>query len=190
MTGNTNPPKGSPPPHFIVIVPGYMGSQLRDKKTGEIVWLDFPGMLKNPLKVGEAITNMLEKMKYPNSDLEPAGIVNQVLVAPPLFKQEQYIRLAQKLAEWGYKIDPEEPNPGDACAYTLSYDWRQDNRISGRQLGEFVTQLEMKHPGAEAVDWALKRRYHLALVHSEEVVRIMWGVCFTWLHRGMVHRRH
>ena len=150
MTGNTNPPKGSPPPHFIVIVPGYMGSQLRDKKTGEIVWLDFPGMLKNPLKVGEAITNMLEKMKYPNSDLEPAGIVNQVLVAPPLFKQEQYIRLAQKLAEWGYKIDPEAPNPGDACAYTLSYDWRQDNRISGRQLGEFVTQLEMKHPGAEA----------------------------------------
>jgi pimeloyl-ACP methyl ester carboxylesterase len=150
MTGNTNPPHGGPPPHFIIIVPGYMGSQLRDKKTGEIVWLDFPGLLKNPLKVGEAITNMLDKMKYPNPDLEPAGIVNQVLVAPPLFKQEQYIRLAEKLAEWGYKIDPEAPDPGDACAYTFSYVWRQDNRISGRQLGEFVKKIEKKHPGAEA----------------------------------------
>jgi pimeloyl-ACP methyl ester carboxylesterase len=150
MTGFTNPPQGGPPLHFIIIVPGYMGSLLKDKNTGDIVWLDFPGLLKNPLKIGDAITNMLDKMSYPNPDLEPAGIVNQVLVAPPLFKQEQYIRLAEKLAQWGYKIDPEAPNPADLCAYTFSYDWRQDNRISGRQLGEFVTQLEKRHPGAKA----------------------------------------
>ncbi len=150
MTGNTNPPQGGVPPHFIVIVPGYMGSLLKDKHTGEIVWLDFPGLLKNPLKIGDAITNMLDKMIYPNPDLEPAGILNQVLVAPPLFKQEQYIRLAEKLAEWGYKIDPEAPKASNLCAYTFSYDWRQDNRISGRQLGGFVAQLEKRHPGAKA----------------------------------------
>jgi pimeloyl-ACP methyl ester carboxylesterase len=150
MPGNSDSLHNGIPPHFLVIVPGYMGSQLRDKNTGEIVWIDFPGLLKNPLKVGEAITTMLEKMKYPNPDLEPAGIVNQVLVAPPLFKQEQYIRLAEKLKEWGYKIDPTAPNPGDACAYTFSYDWRQDNRISARELGEFIQKLVKKHPGAKA----------------------------------------
>ncbi len=36
------------PKHFIVIVPGYMGSLLRDKKKGDIVWLDVAGLLKNP----------------------------------------------------------------------------------------------------------------------------------------------
>jgi pimeloyl-ACP methyl ester carboxylesterase len=153
MTNNIHPPYGGPPPHFIVIVPGYMGSLLKDKRTGEIVWLDLPGLVKKLPNIDDAIKNILDKMHYPNPDLEPAGILNQVLIAPPLFKQEQYIRLAEKLAKWGYKIDPKAPKPDDLCAYTFSYDWRQDNRISGRQLGEFVTQLEMRHPGAKA--WLL-----------------------------------
>ena len=28
-------------PHFVVFVPGYLGSRLRDKTTDQIVWGDF-----------------------------------------------------------------------------------------------------------------------------------------------------
>ena len=29
------------PSHFIVFVPGYMGSQLKERDSDKIVWLDF-----------------------------------------------------------------------------------------------------------------------------------------------------
>ena len=90
-----------PPRHFVVIVPGYMGSLLRDKKTGQTVWIDFPALLKNPLKIGSAIDEMLQKMAYPNEDLEPAGIMNQVLIVPPFAKQEHYGRLLDEFKAWG-----------------------------------------------------------------------------------------
>jgi pimeloyl-ACP methyl ester carboxylesterase len=138
------------PSHFIVIVPGYMGSKLRDRNTGEIVWLDIPGLLQNPFKIGDAIDTMLKKMSYPNDDLEPAGILDDVLIAPPWVKQEQYGRLIEKLREWKYKIDPQDIRPGDLAAYTFSYDWRQDNRISARQLGRAIEGWQQRHPGAKA----------------------------------------
>ena len=156
MPANTGTTQNTPQPHFIVVVPGYMGSLLRDKTTGEIVWLDFPNLLKNPFAIGAALENLLDKLKYPppgsniKNNLEPAGIINQVLVVPPLFKQEQYIRLLDKLQEWGYQVDPANPKPTDLCVYTFSYDWRQDNRISGKQLGEFIKKKEAAHPGAKA----------------------------------------
>ncbi len=152
MPDQTGSVQTTPEPHFIVIVPGYMGSMLRDKTTKEIVWIDFPSLLKNPLAIGQAIDNLLTKMIYDpaNNNLEPAGIVKDVLIVPPLFKQEQYSRLLDKLTEWGYKVDPQNPQPSDLCAYTFSYDWRQDNRISGRQLGDFVQTMQQRHHGAKA----------------------------------------
>lgn len=143
-------PPSSPPPHFIVIVPGYMGSKLRDKKTGEIVWLDIPGLLRNPLKIGKAIDSMLEKMAYPNDDLEPAGILDQVLFVPPWAKQEHYGRLLNALANMGYQIEPEQPTAGSTAVYTFPYDWRQDNSISAQQLGEAVAGWRKRHNGAKA----------------------------------------
>ena len=137
-------------PHFIVIVPGYMGSLLRDKNTGEIIWIDFPSLLKNPFNIGQAIDELVDKMVYPNDDLEPAGIMNQILFVPPWAKQEHYGRLLEQLEKWGYQIDPADPAPEDLAAYTFSYDWRQDNRLSARQLGRAVEGWRAKHPGAKA----------------------------------------
>jgi pimeloyl-ACP methyl ester carboxylesterase len=139
------------PPHFIVLVPGYMGSQLRDRQTGEMVWIDFPSLLKNPLGMGTSIDRLLEHMAYPNDALEPAGIVNDVLFVPPWAKQEQYGRLTQKLGEWGYQIDPPNPQPDQLAAYTFAYDWRQDNRISARQLARAVGNWRDRHNGAKAI---------------------------------------
>ena len=83
------------PKHFIVIVPGYMGSKLRDKKTKELVWVDFGSIPPNPLKWKGWIDRMFEKMVYP-SDLEPAGIVEEILFLPPWIKAEHYGRLIEE----------------------------------------------------------------------------------------------
>ncbi len=138
------------PKHFIVIVPGYMGSLLRDKKKGDIVWLDLPGLLKNPFKTGQAIDDMLARMVYPNDDLEPAGMMNEVLLIPPWAKQEHYGRLIEHLKHWGYAVDPNEPMGDVSAVYSFSYDWRQDNRRSAQQLGEAIDHWRTIHPGAEA----------------------------------------
>lgn len=138
------------PPHFIVIVPGYMGSMLRDKSTGEIVWVDFRGLLRNPFKIGQAIDTLLEKMAYPNENIEPAGIMNEVLFVPPWAKQEHYGRLLEKLELWDYQVDPVDPHPSAKAVYTFPYDWRQDNRISARQLGAAIERWSKRHNGAKA----------------------------------------
>jgi pimeloyl-ACP methyl ester carboxylesterase len=128
-----------------------MGSQLRDRHTGEMVWLDFPSFLRNPFGLAGAIDRLLERMVYPNPDLEPAGIVNQVLFIPPWAKQEHYGRLLAKLQQWRYQIDPESPQPDDRAVYTFAYDWRQDNRLSGRQLGQAIERWRELHNGAKAI---------------------------------------
>jgi pimeloyl-ACP methyl ester carboxylesterase len=138
-----------PPPHFIVIVPGYMGSLLRDKTTGEIVWVDFSSIPKNPLRWQAWIDSLFDRMAYPNENLEPAGIVEDVIFAPPWIKMEQYSRLVNALQMMGYRGDPALPE-AERNLYTFSYDWRQDNRISARQLGEAVRRWSELHGGAEA----------------------------------------
>ncbi len=151
MSNGPNGGEDGPPPHFIVIVPGYMGSILRDRQTGEVVWIDVPELLKKVLLGGRrAVDAFLEKMAYPNPNLVADGIVNEVLVVEPFFKLEQYGRLLEELEQWGYQIEPDDPAPTDSCVYTFPYDWRQDNRISARQLGEAVEGWRQRHPGAEA----------------------------------------
>ncbi len=140
----------NPPPHFIVFVPGYMGSRLRNRRTGELVWLDIPGLLRNPFDIPGALERMFDQMRYPNDDLIPDGIVDEVLFLPPLFKQEQYGRMLDALARMGYNTSG-NPVAGELAAYTFAYDWRQDNRISARQLGQFIEDLEGQHPDAKAV---------------------------------------
>ena len=136
--------------HFIVVIPGYMGSLLKDKTTDKIVWLDIPGLLKDPFHIASGIDEMLEKMTYPNDDIVPAGIMDQLLFVPPWVKQEQYGRLTDKLSGWGYDVDPADPAPDDLVAYTFPYDWRQDNRLSARQLGEAILKWRERHDGAKA----------------------------------------
>jgi pimeloyl-ACP methyl ester carboxylesterase len=145
-----NPPLAQePPPHFVVIVPGYMGSKLRNKTTSEIVWVDFQTLPLSPLGWAGWVDNLFDQMAYPNDNLEPAGIMEEVLFVPPWAKQEHYGRLIEALEAIGYVGDPSLPE-SERNLYTFSYDWRQDNRISGRELGQAVERWAALHPGAKA----------------------------------------
>lgn len=136
------------PPHFLVIVPGYMGSKLRDRTTGKTAWVDFQSIPRNPLQWDDWIDNLLETLTYPNENLEPAGVMDEVIFVPPWAKQEHYSRLVDALQRLGYTLGPDAES--EPAVYTFPYDWRQDNRISARQLGEAIDRWRTQHPGAEA----------------------------------------
>jgi pimeloyl-ACP methyl ester carboxylesterase len=138
------------PPHFVVIVPGYMGSKLRDKTTGKVIWIDLGAIPTNPLKWKDWVDYLFEAMTYPNDNLEPAGIVDEVLFLPPWVKQEEYGRLIEALEGMGYQADPSRYSEEELDVYTFAYDWRQDNRISARQLGEAIERWSAYNPGAQA----------------------------------------
>jgi pimeloyl-ACP methyl ester carboxylesterase len=137
------------PPHFLVVVPGMMGSKLRDRRTGKLVWLDFDDFPLNPFEWDDWIENLFGQMTYPNENLEPAGIMDRVMFMSPWAKQEQYSRLLEALETMGYCFDPAVPEE-QRNAYTFAYDWRQDIRISGRQLGDAIERWHVLHNGAPA----------------------------------------
>jgi pimeloyl-ACP methyl ester carboxylesterase len=144
-----NDAEGSIPPHFLVVVPGMMGSKLRDRRTGKLVWLDFDDFPINPFEWDDWIENLFGQMTYPNENLEPAGIMDRVMFMSPWAKQEQYSRLLEALETMGYCFDPSIPEE-ERNAYTFAYDWRQDIRISGRLLGDAIERWHVLHNGAPA----------------------------------------
>jgi pimeloyl-ACP methyl ester carboxylesterase len=145
---------GGIPPHFIVFVPGIMGSKLRDRTTGEIVWVDFSSFpVLNPLEWDKWLSHLLDTMAYPNDHLEPAGIMDEVIFVPPWVKQEAYGRLLTELEGMGYHADPARHSEQDLNVHSFAYDWRQDNRLSARQLGKAIDHWRMFHPGSQV--WIL-----------------------------------
>lgn len=138
------------PPHFLVIVPGYMGSTLRDRNTGQTVWVDFSSAPVNPLRWDDWIAGLIQSMNWPNDAIEATGILNDVVVVLPWAKQEQYGRLFVALEQMGYRADPARHAERERNVYAFPYDWRQDNRISARQLAEAIERWRDYHPGAQA----------------------------------------
>lgn len=145
---------GGIPPHFIVFIPGIMGSKLRDRTTGKIVWVDFSSFpILNPIEWDKWLGHLLDTMAYPNGNLELAGITDEVIFVPPWVKQEAYGRLLTALEEMGYLVDPAKHPVRDLNVHAFAYDWRQDNRLSARQLSAAIDRWRSPHPGAEV--WIL-----------------------------------
>jgi pSer/pThr/pTyr-binding forkhead associated (FHA) protein len=111
----------------VIFVPGLMGSELW--LGNERVWPNVKTMFTNP-----------ELFKYPSEvPLEPRSIVDELVIVPNLIKQDQYNRLGDYLVEeLNYKrgID----------FFEFPYDWRQDVRISARQLGTLIEGISSTQP--------------------------------------------
>lgn len=147
------------PNHFLVIVPGYMGSKLRHRDTKEILWANTSSIPLLPFYWKSWLSNLLTSLEYPNPDLEPCGIMDDVVFIPPWAKLENYERLVKKLQSIGYRVsmeqcfgyDGDQP-PFDESklnVYSFAYDWRQDNRLSARQLGAAIDRWREYHPDAQ-----------------------------------------
>lgn len=116
-----------PERHPVVFAPGIMGSELWLGK--ERIWPNLKLLFKEP-----------EFLKYPGiKGIEPRGILQEVVVVPNLIKLEQYSQLGDYLVEdLGYTRGKD--------FFEFAYDWRQDIRITAKQLSQFVDALPVKGP--------------------------------------------
>jgi pSer/pThr/pTyr-binding forkhead associated (FHA) protein len=112
---------------IVVFVPGLMGSELW--LGNERIWPNVKTIFSNP-----------EIFMYPSKiPLEPRNIVDQIVIIPNLIKQDQYNRLGDYLVEeLNYRRGVD--------FYEFPYDWRQDVRISARQLALLVDSLPKDQP--------------------------------------------
>jgi pSer/pThr/pTyr-binding forkhead associated (FHA) protein len=111
----------------VVFVPGMMGSELW--LGNERIWPNVKYLFKNS-----------DLYQYPSkTPLDPRAIVDQVVIVPNLIKLDQYNRLGDYLTEeLGYERGKD--------FFEFPYDWRQDVRISARQLGEMIETLALPQP--------------------------------------------
>lgn len=112
---------------MVVFVPGLMGSELW--MGNERVWPNVKTIFTNP-----------EIYSYPSKvPLEPRKIVDEIVIVPNFIKQDQYNRLGDYLVE-------ELNYQRGVDFFEFPYDWRQDVRISARQLSQLIDRLPTKQP--------------------------------------------
>jgi len=114
-----------PERHPVVFVPGIMGSELWLGK--ERIWPNLKLLFKEP-----------EFLRYPGiPGIEPRGILQEVVVVPNLIKLEQYSQMGDYLVEdLGYTRGKD--------FFEFAYDWRQDIRLTAKQLSQFIDALPVK----------------------------------------------
>jgi pSer/pThr/pTyr-binding forkhead associated (FHA) protein len=141
----------------VVFVPGIMGSELWLGR--ERIWPNLKLLVKEP-----------DFLKYPGiKEIEPRGILQEVVVVPNLIKLEQYSRLGDYLVEdLGYTRGVD--------FFEFAYDWRQDVRMSARQLSQFIDGLPAKPPikiVAHSLGTLVSRYYIERLGGKDKVDRLI-----------------
>lgn len=111
----------------VVFVPGLMGSQLW--RGSECIWPNLKVLFTHP-----------EIYAYPGkTSYEARGILDQVVIVPNLIKLDQYNRLGNYLTEdLGYTRGVD--------FFEFAYDWRQDVRLSARQLATTIRDWNIQPP--------------------------------------------
>ncbi len=124
----------SPPP--VIVIPGLMGTTLRDEQTGEELW---PGPLSR-IALGDYARL---------ARIGPSWERGDGVVAGPMIREigryDIYGALLGTLEGAG-RFSPGEPGQSASANdrrryYTLAYDWRQPNIVAVRQLHALIDQL-------------------------------------------------
>ncbi len=125
----------------VVIIPGILGSELINPKTGEKVW---PSAFRTS-EEGLPISPNLEENR---DDLIPGKIVETAKLAKLLPEVYVYRDLLEALRTYAGYQEGDWNNPavdGDIDTYyVFSYDWRRDNVSNARELVRRLQSLKHK----------------------------------------------
>lgn len=123
----------------LIVIPGIMGSKLRDTRTGEVVW---PGSLWNLL------SNRFDVLAL---EVDPATLAPKPSpleafdITDTAAGHDFYNRLIQTLESYGEfrRTTAGTPvtDPYERHFYVLPYDWRRDNVQTARQLDALIEQI-------------------------------------------------
>ncbi len=127
----------------VIVIPGILGSQIVNKKTGEVVW---PSVFRSD--VDGLSLPATPDLAANRDDLAATKIVETAKLAklaPEIYVYRELIRALENFG--GYREgDWDNPPPeGDRDTfYVFPYDWRRDNVESARLLVERVEALKLK----------------------------------------------
>lgn len=122
----------------VILVPGILGSRLRDRQSGREVW---PGSLFDKL-FGDFTALALD---IDPATLEPrASALEAFALTDQALGRDFYGRIVETLTRAGGYVAgrPGTPNPRRERRYYLfAYDWRQDGVISAAALDALIEQI-------------------------------------------------
>jgi len=135
---------GQPP---VVIIPGLMGTRLEDAR-GREVWI---GSLRRAL--WSRYDDLALRIDPETLTPDPAGI-RPTTITDSFAGRDFYASIIRTLEHAGgyRRAEPGEPPRGDRSYYVFTYDWRQDNVETVRQLDRFIEQVRHNHGGDLPVD--------------------------------------
>jgi len=123
----------------VIVIPGILGSELINAKTGEKVW-------PSAFRTADDGLPMTPNLEANHDDLVPGKIIETLKLARVVPEVYVYRELLEALRNYaGYReCDWNNPGPdGDRDAfYVFSYDWRQDNVANARELIRRIERLK------------------------------------------------
>jgi pimeloyl-ACP methyl ester carboxylesterase len=125
----------------VVIVPGILGSRLRERKTGRELW---PGSVFNVLFSARSLALDIDPATL---EPRPDGIEAYDLVRGVL-ANDFYGALIQTLEQQGGYVRGEPGRAADPARrryYLFPYDWRQDNVVTVRKLDALIEQIRQDY---------------------------------------------
>jgi pimeloyl-ACP methyl ester carboxylesterase len=125
----------------VVVIPGILGSELINSKTGEKVW-------PSAFRTSQEGLPMSPDLESNRDDLVPGKIVETLKLARVLPEVYVYRDMLEAMRRYaGYRAgDWENPDPEDYrdTFYVFSYDWRKDNVANARELVRRLERLKGK----------------------------------------------
>ena len=125
----------------MIVIPGILGTELINSKTGETVWPSAFRTSQEGLPISpDLATN--------RDDLVPGKILETVKLARVLPEIYVYRDLLEALRRYAGYREGDWENPGvngyQDTFYVFPYDWRQDNVANARELVRRMERLKIK----------------------------------------------
>jgi hypothetical protein len=132
----------TPPTDLVVVLPGIMGSQLR--QDGHLVWGPSAGAARHAITtLGRSIRRL--RLPYgigddhPRDGVEPAGVMPDLHLLPGIWTPVKgYDVLLRRLRSLGYREVSADPAAAPGNLLPLGYDWRLSSRWTGQWVGAQV----------------------------------------------------
>jgi len=134
----------------IIVIPGLLGSRLRDPASGRIVWGAFDGNAADPdTPEGARLVALpfTDMMATPGAAVRPDGVLDRVRirVAGIPIALQAYAEILGTLGIGGYRdealgLGGVDYGGDHFTCFQFDYDWRQDNVANARRLMAFMRE--------------------------------------------------
>lgn len=125
----------------VIVIPGILGTELINSKTGETVWPSAFRTSNDGLPISP-------KLEANHDDLVPGKILETVRLARILPEVYVYRDLLEALRQYAGYREATWDNPGPDgdrdTFYVFAYDWRRDNVSNARDLIRRIEQLKQR----------------------------------------------